>query len=123
MGTNEMTGKKKLTIEDALKRVTPEFPRPWLRKHYHETRFFNLIARELVIDAGEGDAVRDADMIAVALAEQNIFPAWLLEYENSKRKSKLDPRRYVLTPIESMRYIAWLRKTRKELKSDDAKAA
>lgn len=118
-----MTEKKKPTLEELLERVPAEFPRPWLKRHYHETRFFNLIARELVIDAGEGDAVRDADMIAVALAEQNIFPAWLLEYENSKRKSKLDPRQYVLTPIESMKYIAWLRKTRKELKSDDAKAA
>lgn len=66
---------------------------------------------------------KHSDDLSLALAEQGVFPAWIFDLENDQRKRKIDRRHRVLMPGESLRYIKWLRQTRKELKSDGAKAA
>lgn len=111
---------KTFTLEEAIKRVPAEFPRPWLKRHFHESRFYNIILREIAADAN-CDLVKDSDDLSVALAEQGVFPAWVFDLENGKRKRKIDRQHHVLMPGESLRYIKWLRQMRK--KTDDAKAA
>ncbi|ASP68310.1 hypothetical protein [Sinorhizobium meliloti] len=120
-------GEKTFTLEEALKRVPAEFPRPWLKRHFHETRFYNIIVRELATDVCElaadanCDPIKEGDGLSLALAEQGVFPAWVFDFENGKRKRKIDRRHHVLMPGESLRYIKWLRQMRKQ--PGDAKAA
>jgi hypothetical protein len=110
------------TFEEAIKRVPAEFPRPWLKRHYHESRFYNIILKELAADAGL-NLVKHLDDLSVALAEQGVFPAWIFDLENDRRKRKIDRRHHVLMPGESLRYIKWLRQTRNDAVKDDRQVA